>query len=181
MNSDDYEQGVYADIEQDSEDEPIGNMRSTCEAGPSSPLQLSDDEWPSLPTKHKQATMSRFFGNPLQISFERVSLPNGKTRKVVASTKIVEHARTTNEVKIAIMHCSHGCGKSFSHGPARRAHEKTCSGSAATVNRLIAESEDSSEPPPFEEPDDEPTANQSEAPAEELSCSSSRLHRTMLA
>ena len=86
--------------------------------------------------------MSYWFGNGITKKTEKVRLPDGSVRQQPASADVLvlpRFAPTSSGNSKQEISCAKGCGRKFTHGPARAHHEKVCTGGKATVLRDVDE------------------------------------------
>ena len=78
----------------------------------------------AAPTEVKQKSIGHFFGTGVNKEYSKT--PSGE--KVLTGAKPMTEEQLEVMPKSTLGLCQHGCGRSFSHGPAKANHEKVCKG-----------------------------------------------------
>ena len=119
---------VMADAELSSGDEgEAAWLESIALARSKSDALQSNEDGRVAPQPTKQAGLGMFFGNGVKKTYERVRLPDGSVRQQLAGSSVLQVKTVSLDSGAGkLWACIKGCGRTFEHGPGKKAHEKVC-------------------------------------------------------
>ena len=87
------------------------------------------------PQPTKQSGLGRFFGNGVSKTYTSVRCADGQVRQQLGSSSVLQVKTVSHDMGAGkLWSCVVGCGKTFTHGPAKKAHEKVCKYKAKVVD-----------------------------------------------